>query len=61
MEWFGDTVVWLNPSPSEPFRQLTLALWDEFPETPPYEGRFGREVRPHLTVGDGAPPMRSTC
>lgn len=50
VEWFGDDVVWLAPEPSEPFRALTLAVWDRFPECPPYSGAFP-EVVPHLTVG----------
>lgn len=33
----------------EPFRQLTMAVWREFPETPPYGGQHA-QVTPHLTV-----------
>jgi len=39
----------LIPEPDEPFRLLTLAIWDSYPETPPYGGRYSRVV-PHLTV-----------
>jgi 2'-5' RNA ligase len=52
--WFGSTVLWLAPEPSEPFRALTSAVERQFPEYPPYRGEFA-DVVPHLTVGDGAP------
>lgn len=42
-------VLYLAPQPDEPFRRLTLAVWDCFPETPPYGGRYSRVV-PHLTL-----------
>jgi 2'-5' RNA ligase len=53
--WFGENVVWLAPSPDRPFRDLTAAVVGRFPETPPYEGAFGDEVVPHLTIGHDAP------
>jgi 2'-5' RNA ligase len=43
-------VVWLMPSPDEPFRELTTALWAQFPDHPPYGG-FYPDSQPHLTVG----------
>jgi 2'-5' RNA ligase len=49
--WFGDDVLWLAPDPSRPFRELTAAVWQEFPEHPPYEGVFD-DVVPHLTVAE---------
>jgi 2'-5' RNA ligase superfamily len=52
--WFGDTVVWLAPSPAAPFRALTAALTWRFPGTSPYGGVFA-EVVPHLSVGHDAP------
>jgi len=30
-------VLYLAPEPDEPFRQLTLAIWDCYPEVPPME------------------------
>jgi hypothetical protein len=42
-------VVWLRPDPVQPFRDLTAALWKQFPDHPPYLGRF-EDVQPHLTV-----------
>ena len=49
--WFDDDVLWLAPEPSTPFRELTAAVWQEFPEHPPYEGAFD-DVVPHLTVAE---------
>ena len=49
--WFGDDVVWLEPSPSGPFRDLTEAVWRRFPVYPPYGGRYD-DVIPHLTVAE---------
>src|SRR5271166_3747670 len=42
-------VLYLAPEPDEPFRRLTLTVWDCYPETPPYSGRYSSIV-PHLTV-----------
>jgi 2'-5' RNA ligase len=46
---FRPEVLYLAPEPDASFRQLTLAVWDCFPETPPYGGRYSTIV-PHLTV-----------
>jgi 2'-5' RNA ligase len=42
---------YLAPEPAEPFAAMTAALVREFPDYPPYEGRFSRVI-PHLTVAD---------
>ncbi len=55
VRWFGDTTVWLDPAPAEPFQHLTRAVWDRFPQAPPYGGEYGDGVTPHLTVGHQAP------
>ena len=47
--WFGQRVLWLAPTPAEPFKHLTDALAEHF-DTPPWQGEFS-EVVPHLTVG----------
>jgi 2'-5' RNA ligase len=52
--WFGEDVVFLAPTPTEPFVQLTAAVAAAFPEHPPYEGAHD-DVVPHLTVAHGAP------
>jgi hypothetical protein len=43
-------VVYLEPSPSEPFAMLTAAFVRRWPEHPPYGGAF--DAVPHLTVAD---------
>ncbi|WP_433355511.1 2'-5' RNA ligase family protein [Micromonospora saelicesensis] len=53
VDWFGDTVVWLAPQSDRPFRDLTEAVWQRFPEAPPYAGAHS-EVVPHLTIGHDA-------
>jgi 2'-5' RNA ligase superfamily len=57
VEWFGDVVVWLAPDPDLPFRALTKAVWDRYPECPPYAGAHSDPI-PHLTIGDGGPRER---
>jgi 2'-5' RNA ligase len=46
---FHAEVLYLAPEPDEPFRQLTLSIWNLFPETPPYGGKWP-DVIPHLSV-----------
>ena len=43
--------LYLVPEPDEPFILLTEAIAREFPEYPPYGGKF-TEIVPHLTVAD---------
>jgi hypothetical protein len=47
-EW-TEGVVWLEPTPSDPFVRLTNQLVDRFPGYPPYGGVHD-EIVPHLTV-----------
>jgi 2'-5' RNA ligase len=47
--WFGQRVLWLAPTPADPFKRLTAMLASHF-DTPPWKGEFA-EVVPHLTVG----------
>lgn len=49
--WFGTEVLWLRPSPADPFRSLTTAVWQAFPAYPPYRGVHA-EIQPHLTVAE---------
>jgi 2'-5' RNA ligase len=51
VEGFEEGVVWLHPSPSAPFEDLIAAVWQRWPEHPPYEG-IHDEVIPHLTVSE---------
>ena len=43
--------LYLVPEPAEPFILLTEAIAREFPEYPPYSGKF-TEIVPHLTVAN---------
>ena len=43
--------LYLVPEPDEPFISLTEAVVREFPEYPPYGGKF-TEIVPHLTVAN---------
>jgi SAM-dependent methyltransferase len=47
-------VAWLAPEPIAPFRALTEAMVEAWPDHPPYGGEF-EEVIHHLTLGDGSP------
>jgi hypothetical protein len=47
--------LYFAPDPDEPFRQLTFAIWDCYPATPPYSGRYF-DVVPHLSVADDQLP-----
>jgi len=55
--WFGDKVTYLTPEPAEPFVEMTRRVVSAFPSYVPYGGEFA-EVVPHLTVGEGAHPIR---
>jgi 2'-5' RNA ligase len=55
---FGHTarfpgVLYLEPEPDDTLRALTTAIARQWPEAPPYGGRFA-DVVPHLTVALGA-------
>lgn len=47
---FPAETLYLAPEPDEPFRKLTMTIWDRFPETPPYGGAWP-DIVPHLSVG----------
>lgn len=49
--WFDDDVLWLKPEPDEPIRTLTTAVWQAFPQCPPYGGAHD-DVIPHLTIAE---------
>jgi 2'-5' RNA ligase len=46
---FPVDVLYLAPEPDEPFRRLTLAIWERYPETPPYGGKWP-DIIPHVSV-----------
>lgn len=45
-------VLYLAPTPDQPFRTLTEAVAARWPEAPPYGGQFA-EIIPHLSVAHG--------
>lgn len=47
---FPDGIVHARTHPDLPLRALTGSLATEFPEHPPYGGRFGEDVVPHVTL-----------
>lgn len=53
--WFGDDVVWLRPEPDASFRHLTSAVFERWPEHPPYGGEHD-EPTPHMTIGETGEP-----
>jgi 2'-5' RNA ligase len=53
------TVVYLTPKPSGPFTRLTDAVFERFPDFPPYDGAF-EVVIPHLTITEStAAPLEA--
>lgn len=47
---FPIETLYLAPDPGEPFRKLTLAIWQRFPDRPPYGGAYP-DIVPHLSIG----------
>jgi 2'-5' RNA ligase len=45
------SVLYLAPSPAEPFKALTQAVVASYPEYPPYGGEYA-DLTPHLTIAD---------
>jgi 2'-5' RNA ligase superfamily len=54
-----DAFLWLQPdAPSrQSFLALTSAVWEAFPDYPPYQGAHRDDLTPHLTVAE---PRRAT-
>lgn len=50
--WFRG-VLYLAPSPDEPFRRLTDQMARRWPQAPPYAGAIA-DPTPHLTIANGA-------
>jgi 2'-5' RNA ligase len=53
--WFEERVVYLAPDPDDGFRRLIHAVWQRFPDAPPYGGAHP-DVVPHLTIGHDHDP-----
>jgi hypothetical protein len=50
---FPNGLIHLPPEPAAPFADLTARVFAEFPQCPPYDGRFA--AVPHLTLDQTAP------
>jgi hypothetical protein len=48
---FPEGVLYLVPQPAAPFSAMIEAVWQRFPEHPPYGAAFDTII-PHLTVAD---------
>jgi 2'-5' RNA ligase len=48
--------LYLAPEPDAPFSALTSGVFREFPDYPPFEGKFDSIV-PHVTVAHGDEPL----
>jgi hypothetical protein len=63
---FPDGITWLHPEPSQPFSDLTNAVWRRWPDCPPYGG-IHDDVVPHVTIAktpvhvDAPLPIRSVA
>lgn len=44
-------VMYLQPADPTPIQAIFRAIYDEFPDYPPYGGQFGEQITPHMTVG----------
>jgi 2'-5' RNA ligase len=48
--------IYLVPDPEQPFSDLIDGVFREFPDYPPFEGKF-ETVVPHITVAHGDEPL----
>ena len=48
---FPGGLLYLALEPEKQFTQLIQAIWDRYPDSPPYGGEYD-EIIPHLTVAD---------
>lgn len=54
---FPDGIIHLRPEPDDALRALTRSLVAAFPQHPPYGGRWGADVVPHLTLDAASPTV----
>ena len=57
LDQFPNGIIHLRPDPDDALRALTAALVSSFPAFSPYEGRFGHDVVPHLTLDAASPAV----
>lgn len=43
-------VIYMKPANPSPVKAAFEKLYNTFPEYPPYEGKFGDDLQPHMTV-----------
>jgi 2'-5' RNA ligase len=43
-------VIYMKPVNADAIRAVFRKLYNAFPEYPPYEGQFGNDLKPHLTL-----------
>lgn len=54
IETFPNGIIHLVAQPPAQFAALTTAVWERFPDHPPYEGQF-TQLTPHLTLDARGP------
>ncbi len=52
--WFDKRVLYLAPTPAQPFVSMTERVMEAHPSVSPYGGEFAG-ITPHLTLGEDAP------
>lgn len=45
-------VIFMQPANPEPIKTVFRAIFEAYPLYPPYDGAFGNDLHPHLTVGE---------
>ena len=43
-------VIYMQPTDAEPIKQVFRQLYERFPDYPPYGGKFGNDLEPHMTI-----------
>ncbi len=43
-------VIYMQPANPEPIQQVFQQLYQLFPNYPPYAGKFGNDLQPHMTI-----------
>ena len=51
----ADGFIQVAPEPARPFAAITQALWDAFPQCPPYAGEY--DAVPHVTLDQRSPEV----
>ncbi len=54
-------VVFLEPNNKDKFIEITKKIWENFPDYPPFEGKYLPEINPHLTIGHDLGDKFESC